>query len=133
MTPSTRLPGIAVLALVSTNLTCMKPKTKETSVAYGADTATPVLLASLACKCLLIWSEGSWMHPYFHHETCFPACLGTQWGSPWPEDWGTKADTTGSWGEMYLIHPNTRCNGKREEDHPTHPGGQGRFPGGDGT
>lgn len=37
MTPWTRLPGIAVLALVSQNLTYLKPKTKETSVAHGAD------------------------------------------------------------------------------------------------
>lgn len=29
-----------------------------------------------------------------------------------------KVDETCPWGKTYLSHPNTRCDGKREEDHP---------------
>lgn len=77
VTPRKGLPGIALLATgLLANLTYMKQKSKETPAARGADAAIPPLPASLARKCLLTWSEGSWMQSHFHQLGLLPCMLG---------------------------------------------------------
>lgn len=76
MTPRKGLPGIALLATgLLANLTDMKQNSEETPAARGADTAIPPLPASLARKCLLTWSEGSWMQSHFHQQGLLPCML----------------------------------------------------------
>ena len=81
MTPRKGSPGIALLATVLlANLTHMKPKSKETLVARDADAAIPSLPTSLTRKCLLTWSEGSWVQSHFHHRGLLSCMLGNMVG-----------------------------------------------------